>query len=195
MLRASYRARTKRPGTFPCCTSWHDSQDCTITIQGSIAYWSILVDSPSYFHFQPHPHPTSNMPSTLRTATAAAILLSSVFQFTSATPSPTPAAAAAAATSSISMNAYTYIGCFSSSTPMKDQGSYTYQTPGYCQPICYQLSDGAMGLTGGSNCYCGDSLPAKSDLVDDSYCNATCNGYDTEYCRSCRCQKIDRTVD
>lgn len=39
-----------------------------------------------------------------------------------------------------------------------------------------------MGLTGGSNCYCGSSLPAKSDLVDDSYCDTPCDGYDTENC-------------
>lgn len=65
---------------------------------------------------------------------------------------------------------------------MTDQGSYTYQTSGYCQEVCYNISMPAMGLTGGSDCYCGSQLPAEGDKVDDSQCSTGCNGYGTENC-------------
>lgn len=80
------------------------------------------------------------------------------------------------------MDAMTYIGCFSSSKPMTNQGSYTYQTSGYCQEVCYNVSMPAMGLYDGADCYCGELLPAEADKVSDSNCNVTCNGYGTEDC-------------
>ncbi|KAF1351981.1 hypothetical protein BDV97DRAFT_136047 [Delphinella strobiligena] len=80
------------------------------------------------------------------------------------------------------MSAMTYVGCFNSSKPMTDQGSYTYQTSGYCQQVCYNVSAPAMGLYSGSNCYCGDSLPAENDKVDDSSCDTPCQGYGQDDC-------------
>jgi cell wall integrity and stress response component len=41
-----------------------------------------------------------------------------------------------------------------------------------------------MAMTEGSNCYCGDMLPAESDKVDSSYCDTPCDGYDQETCMS-----------
>ncbi|KAF2086316.1 hypothetical protein K490DRAFT_21335, partial [Saccharata proteae CBS 121410] len=73
-------------------------------------------------------------------------------------------------------------GCFSSSEPLEDEGYYTYQTTGNCQPICVGLGFPVMGLVNGSNCYCGDLLPAKSSQVDDDKCDTPCNGYDTQTC-------------
>ncbi|KAK3620123.1 Protein SLG1 [Elasticomyces elasticus] len=78
--------------------------------------------------------------------------------------------------------AMTYEGCYSSSTGLTDQGSYMYQTKGYCQPICVKQDQAVLGLSGGSNCWCGDTLPPASSKVDDSSCNTPCNGYGQENC-------------
>ena len=78
---------------------------------------------------------------------------------------------------------YTYQGCFSSSKPMTDQGSWTYQSPGYCQGLCVKLGKPVMGTTTGSNCFCGDQLPAANSKVSDSKCNTPCFGYDKDNCR------------
>lgn len=76
----------------------------------------------------------------------------------------------------------TPMGCFSSSESLEDQGPWTYQTRGYCQPICVGLNKPVMGLTGGSNCWCGDLLPAAENKVDESECNFPCDGFDKEMC-------------
>ncbi|KAK4960145.1 Protein SLG1 [Elasticomyces elasticus] len=78
--------------------------------------------------------------------------------------------------------AMTYEGCYSSSTGLTDQGSYMYQTKGWCQPICVKQDHAVLGLSGGSNCWCGDTLPPASSKVDDSSCNTPCNGYGQENC-------------
>jgi len=80
-------------------------------------------------------------------------------------------------------------GCYSSSTPLKDQGENIYQSSGACQKTCVEDSNtsyAVMAMTEGSNCYCGDMLPAESDKVDDSKCDTPCDGYDQEMCKSLR---------
>ncbi|KAL8738900.1 MAG: hypothetical protein Q9181_000352 [Wetmoreana brouardii] len=49
----------------------------------------------------------------------------------------------------------TYKGCFSSADGFKDQGDYTWQSPGWCQQQCVDSKKPVMGLAGGSNCWCG----------------------------------------
>ncbi|KXL49870.1 hypothetical protein M433DRAFT_300 [Acidomyces richmondensis BFW] len=78
--------------------------------------------------------------------------------------------------------AMSYSGCYSSSTGLSDQGSYTYQTPSYCQPICIGKNQAVFGLSQGSNCWCGNELPPASSKVDDSNCNTPCNGYGLDDC-------------
>ena len=75
-------------------------------------------------------------------------------------------------------------GCYSSAGDMTDLGSYTYQSPGYCQQQCVNQNKPVMGTTQGSNCYCGDLLPNSSDQVSNSQCNSPCNGYDQDMCKS-----------
>lgn len=41
-----------------------------------------------------------------------------------------------------------------------------------------------MALSEGSNCWCGDELPAEDTLVDDDKCDTPCDGYDKEMCKS-----------
>lgn len=73
-------------------------------------------------------------------------------------------------------------GCFSSSEPMQDQGSYMYQSTGYCQQLCAGLGKAVMATTAGSNCWCGDLLPAASSKVTEDTCNSPCNGYNKQNC-------------
>ncbi len=78
-----------------------------------------------------------------------------------------------------------YKGCYTSSTGMTDLGSYTYQSPGYCQQQCVTQNKPVMGTTKGSNCFCGDLLPPANSKVSDSQCSSSCNGYDKDMCKSC----------
>jgi len=80
------------------------------------------------------------------------------------------------------LSAMTYQGCFSASSGLSDQGSYQYQTSGYCQPLCVNQNQAVLALSGGSDCWCGDVLPPANSKVDDSNCNTPCNGYGTESC-------------
>jgi cell wall integrity and stress response component len=75
------------------------------------------------------------------------------------------------------------LGCYSSlDSSFANQGSYTYQSSGYCQIICSNQLKNVMATSQGSNCYCGDHIPAQSAIVPNSTCNSPCNGYDQEDC-------------
>jgi cell wall integrity and stress response component len=74
------------------------------------------------------------------------------------------------------------IGCFSSGGLLVDQGSYTYQTAGYCQCQCATLNKAVMATYKGSDCYCGDLLPPTDTAASNSSCNSPCQGYDTADC-------------
>ncbi len=63
-----------------------------------------------------------------------------------------------------------------------DQGSYTFQTAGYCQCVCATLNKPVMATSKGSDCYCGDLLPAQDTIASNSSCNSPCNGYGTADC-------------
>jgi len=89
---------------------------------------------------------------------------------------------APAATSQV-YAAMTSEGCFSSSGDFVDQGSYTYQSSGWCQKQCVALGKPVLGLNQGSNCWCGDLLPAADTQVDNSQCNTPCQGYAQEDCK------------
>ncbi|KAI4165081.1 MAG: hypothetical protein LQ342_001358 [Letrouitia transgressa] len=80
------------------------------------------------------------------------------------------------------LKASTFKGCFSSSKPLEDQGSWTYQSPGYCQTLCVGINKPVMGTTEGSNCWCGDFIPAASSKVADSKCSTDCQGYPDDKC-------------
>jgi cell wall integrity and stress response component len=83
------------------------------------------------------------------------------------------------------LSAMTSEGCFSSASGFVDQGTYTWQTSGYCQTVCVALNKPVLALSGGDHCWCGDSLPAANTAVDASECNAPCLGYPTENCKHC----------
>lgn len=94
-----------------------------------------------------------------------------------------------ATTANAQLQQAVYQGCYDTSYPLdigpKQNSSltYKYQASGWCQQACglyYQKA--AFGLTKGSDCWCGDELPANSTKVDDSECDRPCQGYGYEDC-------------
>lgn len=75
-------------------------------------------------------------------------------------------------------------GCFESSDPLEDHGSDLYQSSGACQKQCVELGKPVMGMTKGTNCWCGDFIPVADSKVSDSKCSSPCAGYDKENCTS-----------
>jgi len=82
----------------------------------------------------------------------------------------------------LSLNTPTYEGCFTISDALTDQGSYTFQTLGWCQPWCVRQNKSILGLSNGTNCWCGDAMPPSSQKVDDANCNTNCVGYPQQTC-------------
>ncbi|KAF7591363.1 hypothetical protein BBP40_001641 [Aspergillus hancockii] len=76
------------------------------------------------------------------------------------------------------------IGCYSSSGSLKSQGSYTYQSLGYCEEYCLKKDKKFIGLHDGTECWCGDSMPDKEDLVSDDKCDTPCSGWPGTMCGS-----------
>ena len=114
------------------------------------------------------------MPSFFRSALVASIVAL-------ATSASAQSVATASATNS--PKAVQTLGCYSSlDKTFVNQGSYTYQTSGYCQILCTNQFKNVMATSQGSNCYCGDHIPAESASVDNSTCDSPCNGYNLENC-------------
>lgn len=77
----------------------------------------------------------------------------------------------------------TDLGCFSSPGKLFDMGVYTYQTPGWCQPLCVRLARNYFGLVNGTNCFCGDSPPSNEFKVESLNCDQKCSGFDKARCK------------
>ena len=65
---------------------------------------------------------------------------------------------------------------------MQDMGTYTFQSSGACQTECVGRGKPVMGLTSGTDCWCGDQLPPVDTKVSDGECNTPCAGYATDHC-------------
>ena len=77
-----------------------------------------------------------------------------------------------------------YQGCFTSPADMQALGSSDNQSPEYCQQKCVNLNKPMMGTSQGSDCWCGDLLPASSSRFSDAGCSSKCNGYEIATCES-----------
>ncbi|KAI9809604.1 MAG: hypothetical protein M1825_000036 [Sarcosagium campestre] len=65
----------------------------------------------------------------------------------------------------------TYLGCYSTSGSLKDQGYDTFQTDGKCQTdICFPKKKAVFALSDRSHCWCGESLPPPNLKVDNDKC-------------------------
>jgi cell wall integrity and stress response component len=113
---------------------------------------------------------------------------------TAATSLLTMASAATASTASSSVaqiptpsvtlpaNAMTNVGCFATGTPLENHGYYKFQSDGNCQLICIMLKKNVLGLSDGTDCWCGDKIPAKEWQLPDGNCSTTCAGNDKSTC-------------
>jgi cell wall integrity and stress response component len=118
------------------------------------------------------------MPSILRSG-----LVASIFTLFATSVSAQGAASVPAPSATNSPKAVQTLGCYTSlDNTFVDQGSYTYQTSGYCQILCTNQFKNVMATSQGSNCWCGDHIPAQSASTSNSSCNSPCNGYDQEDC-------------
>ncbi|RFU26197.1 hypothetical protein B7463_g10140, partial [Scytalidium lignicola] len=84
----------------------------------------------------------------------------------------------------VQLKSMTPEGCFHSGEGLKFNSTYTFQSSGWCQPICVQMNKAVLATTGGSDCWCGDELPPTSSKVASSFCNTNCTGYGKEMCGS-----------
>lgn len=75
-----------------------------------------------------------------------------------------------------------YKGCYSTSTGLSLNSSYTFNTQGYCQTQCAPLSYNVLATSQSTDCYCGNEIPPAADLVSDSYCSSPCAGYGQDMC-------------
>jgi cell wall integrity and stress response component len=77
------------------------------------------------------------------------------------------------------------LGCFSDNSEtlsnFVNNGSYIFQSTGYCQQVCNTMGHSYYALKG-TNCWCGDAIPPISDMVDDSNCDIPCAGYARQNC-------------
>ncbi|EPE05149.1 wsc domain containing protein [Ophiostoma piceae UAMH 11346] len=74
-------------------------------------------------------------------------------------------------------------GCFSSAGDLVFNSSQTFNSRGECgQTICQAMGAYVAASSAGDKCYCGNTYPANSTLVDDSKCNSPCTGYGQDAC-------------
>lgn len=121
--------------------------------------------------------PISPFRSTMRFTSSAALSASSLLLATGA-------AASDSFEVLVPRASMTYVACYSSSEGLTNQTSYTFQSTGWCQDRCVGDNAAVFGLTGGSDCLCGDELPPSSDKVSDSKCSQPCDGWPQAMCMS-----------
>lgn len=83
-----------------------------------------------------------------------------------------------------SLSATAEMGCYSKVESFKNQGPYTYQSPGYCQNLCAKNDYKVAALSRGNMCYCGDKMPSDSFKTDDDQCDTPCVGWARGTCKS-----------
>lgn len=75
-------------------------------------------------------------------------------------------------------------GCFSSSGDLEFNSAPKYNSKDECgNKLCQKLGKKVAATTQGQKCYCGDSYPPKSTLVDDKMCNISCTGFGEQACK------------
>ncbi|OBA24223.1 WSC-domain-containing protein [Metschnikowia bicuspidata var. bicuspidata NRRL YB-4993] len=83
----------------------------------------------------------------------------------------------------VQADSFSDYGCYSESdilSLLTLQGSYTYQTPSYCEQLCE--GEKVAAVMDGKYCYCGLTVPASSLEVDSSKCDVACQGYGSITC-------------
>ncbi|OQE24194.1 hypothetical protein PENFLA_c010G06642 [Penicillium flavigenum] len=81
-----------------------------------------------------------------------------------------------------SLSATASMGCYSEVDSFKNQGPYTYQSPGYCQAQCAENGFKVAALSRGNMCYCGNKMPSDSAKIADDKCDLSCSGWPAGSC-------------
>ena len=75
----------------------------------------------------------------------------------------------------------TYQGCYAIDTNLVVNDTSIYQSTGRCNgEICGKNKYAVFGLTSGSQCWCGNSIP--DNQVTPDHCNLPCPGYPSDNC-------------
>lgn len=80
----------------------------------------------------------------------------------------------------INYNTTQYVDCYSQVPNFVNNGTWTYQSTGYCQHQCVPMGYSVMALIDGKDCWCGNELPPNSTKTDS--CNTPCDGYNLDTC-------------
>ncbi|KAK3314337.1 hypothetical protein B0H66DRAFT_568267 [Apodospora peruviana] len=82
-----------------------------------------------------------------------------------------------------SSTAMEFAGCYSEPGELINNGTYMFQSIGYCRDRCLAQEDiSHMALEGGNRCYCGTNAPPARAIVESSNCSLPCVGYALETC-------------
>ena len=81
-----------------------------------------------------------------------------------------------------SLSATASMGCYSEVDSFKNQGPYTYQSPGHCQAECAENGFKIAALSRGNMCYCGNKVPSDSAKIADDKCDLPCSGWPAGSC-------------
>ncbi|KAJ9486873.1 hypothetical protein VN97_g6457 [Penicillium thymicola] len=81
-----------------------------------------------------------------------------------------------------SLSSTASMGCYSAIESFKNQGPYTYQSPGHCQTQCAGNGFKVAALSRGNMCYCGNKVPSGSAKIADDKCDITCTGWPAASC-------------
>jgi cell wall integrity and stress response component len=78
-------------------------------------------------------------------------------------------------------NETTRVDCYSEVPGYKNNGTYTWQTDGYCQRQCVNLGYPVMALHDGLECLCGDEIPPNATKTTG--CDSACSGFPSHLCK------------
>jgi cell wall integrity and stress response component len=84
-----------------------------------------------------------------------------------------------------------YYACYSSAGSLAKKATNEFNSRGDCRKTCVDdneasggLGFSVMGMTKGTQCYCGNKLPNEAVKVDDTKCKQECPGFGSETCGS-----------
>lgn len=76
-------------------------------------------------------------------------------------------------------------GCFKSPGDLKLNTTHKFNSIGKCaDETCAAAGYAVGGSMGGNQCWCGETYPPKSDLVDPKFCDTPCPGFGEHACES-----------
>ncbi|KAJ5592425.1 hypothetical protein N7537_009329 [Penicillium hordei] len=81
-----------------------------------------------------------------------------------------------------SLSSTASMGCYSAIESFKNQGPFTYQSPGHCQSQCADNDFKVAALSRGNMCYCGNKVPSDSAKIADDKCDIACTGWPVASC-------------